>query len=203
MSDLKIMIDRTKCTGEAICVGIAPEVFDLDEDGIAVVVGSEGANREAVLEAAESCPADAIMRTADGIVHSARKPRCVACNNCVLACPFGIPKMQTEMHLMMKCDMCYDRSSAGKKPMCASVCPSQALFFGTRAEIEKLRVHSCQLDTFQFGGQSIQTRVQLMVPQAASIKELDIISAIYEPTITHEIEDDLFLASVISVEAHA
>ena len=25
--------------------------------------------------------------------RSARKPRCIACNNCVLACPFGVPKM--------------------------------------------------------------------------------------------------------------
>ena len=26
-----------------------------------------------------------------------RKPRCVACNNCVLACPFGVPKMITRI----------------------------------------------------------------------------------------------------------
>jgi len=38
---------------------------------------------------AEVCPADAIKRTDDGVVQSARKPRCIACNNCVLACPFG------------------------------------------------------------------------------------------------------------------
>ena len=75
---------------------------------------------------AEVCPADAIKRTDDGVVQTARKPRCIACNNCVLACPFGVPKMKTEMNLMMKCDMCYDRTSVGLKPMCASVCPSQA-----------------------------------------------------------------------------
>ena len=60
---------------------------------------------------AEVCPADAIKKTDDGVVQSARKPRCIACNNCVLACPFGIPKMNTSMNLMMKCDMCYDRTS--------------------------------------------------------------------------------------------
>ena len=48
----------------------------------------------------------------------------------------------TEFDLMMKCDMCYDRTSVGKKPMCATVCPSQALFFGTREEIEQLRPRS-------------------------------------------------------------
>ena len=44
---------------------------------------------------AEVCPADAIKRTEDGVVQTARKPRCIACNNCVLACPFGVPKMNT------------------------------------------------------------------------------------------------------------
>ena len=37
--------------------------------------------------------------------------------------------MLTEYDLMMKCDMCYDRTSVGKKPMCATVCPSGALFY--------------------------------------------------------------------------
>ena len=76
---------------------------------------------------AEVCPADAIKRTEDGVVHTARKPRCIACNNCVLACPFGVPKMNNAANLMMKCDLCYDRTSQGLKPMCASVCPSGAL----------------------------------------------------------------------------
>ena len=88
---------------------------------------------------AEVCPADAIKRTADGVVQTARKPRCIACNNCVLACPFGIPKMNNTMNLMMKCDMCYDRTSVGLKPMCASVCPSQALWFGTPEEYAATR----------------------------------------------------------------
>src|SRR5512141_276828 len=76
---------------------------------------------------AEVCPADAIKRTSDGVVQSARKPRCIACNNCVLACPFGVPELYEDRGIMMKCDMCYDRTSVGKKPMCATVCPSQAL----------------------------------------------------------------------------
>ena len=114
---------------------------------------------------AEVCPADAIKRTPDGVVQSARKPRCIACNNCVLACPFGVPKMQAEFELMMKCDMCYDRSSIGLKPMCASVCPSQALFFGTREEIEATRPQSAPIDRFQFGNQTITTKVKMMAPR--------------------------------------
>jgi Fe-S-cluster-containing dehydrogenase component len=131
---------------------------------------------------AEVCPADAIKKSGDGVVQTARKPRCIACNNCVLACPFGIPKMNTEAELMMKCDMCYDRTSEGKKPMCASVCPSQALFFGTREEIEKLRPRSRPINKFQFGKQEITTKVKVMVPREAQAEYLDVTSAMSEKT---------------------
>ena len=114
---------------------------------------------------AEVCPADAIKRTEDGVVQTARKARCIACNNCVLACPFGVPKMHDEANLMMKCDMCYDRTSQGLKPMCASVCPSQALFFGTREEFERLRPNSQPVDTFRFGAQQVTTKVKMVVPK--------------------------------------
>jgi Fe-S-cluster-containing dehydrogenase component len=141
---------------------------------------------------AEVCPADAIKRTEDGVVQTARKPRCIACNNCVLACPFGVPKMDTGMHLMMKCDMCYDRTSVGLKPMCASVCPSQALFFGTREEVRALRPQSKPVNTFRFGAQLITTRVFMMVPDEPSIDLVDVVAALHEPTIGHDVIDDVF-----------
>jgi Fe-S-cluster-containing dehydrogenase component len=131
---------------------------------------------------AEVCPADAIKKSGDGVVQTARKPRCIACNNCVLACPFGIPKMNTEAELMMKCDMCYDRTSEGKKPMCASVCPSQALFFGTREELEKLRPRSKPVNKFQFGEQQITTKVHVLVPKETQAEYLDVTSAMKETT---------------------
>jgi Fe-S-cluster-containing dehydrogenase component len=45
---------------------------------------------------AQVCPADAIKKGEDGVVQSALKPRCIGCSNCVLACPFGIPKLVPE-----------------------------------------------------------------------------------------------------------
>ena len=128
---------------------------------------------------AEVCPADAIKRTEDGVVQTARKPRCIACSNCVLACPFGVPKMKSEYDLMMKCDMCYDRTSVGKKPMCASVCPSQALFFGTHEEIARLRPRSRPNNRFRFGEQEITTKVHVMVPREHTL-HLDVTAALDE-----------------------
>ena len=114
---------------------------------------------------AEVCPADAIKRTGDGVVQSARKARCIACGNCVLACPFGVPELYGDRQLMMKCDMCYDRTSVGKKPMCATVCPSQALYYGTREELLALRPLSMPTNELRFGAQTIRTRVNVMVPR--------------------------------------
>ncbi|MDD5542591.1 MAG: 4Fe-4S ferredoxin [Acidobacteriia bacterium] len=136
---------------------------------------------------AEVCPADAIKRTADGVVQAARKPRCIACNNCVLACPFGVPKMATDLELMMKCDMCYDRTSVGKKPMCATVCPSQALFYGTEDEIERLRPNSVPVNRFQFGDQTITTQVRVMAPKTPAVEYVDVTSSLNAQAIGQDI----------------
>lgn len=147
---------------------------------------------------AEVCPADAIKRTEDGVVQSARKPRCIACNNCVLACPFGVPKMKTEFQLMMKCDMCYDRTSVGKRPMCATVCPSQALFFGTRKDVERLRPRSQAINEFRFGRQTITTKVNLMTPRVAQTEYLDVTAAMAENAIGREISFNILDAAQFS-----
>ncbi|MBU3751438.1 MAG: ferredoxin, partial [Mycobacterium sp.] len=34
---MRVVVDRDRCEGNAICVGIAPELFELDEDEYAVV----------------------------------------------------------------------------------------------------------------------------------------------------------------------
>ncbi|MCC6993803.1 MAG: 4Fe-4S binding protein [Deltaproteobacteria bacterium] len=112
---------------------------------------------------AEVCPADAIKQNVDGVVLSSLKPRCIACSNCVLACPFGVPKMMVRLEQMMKCDMCFDRTSVGKRPMCATVCPSQALSFVSRELIARER-REVPVNTFQFGAQEVVTKVHMMAP---------------------------------------
>ncbi len=124
---------------------------------------------------AEVCPADAIKRTGDGVVQTARKPRCIACSNCVLACPFGVPKMMVEFELMMKCDMCYDRTSVGKQPMCTTVCPSRALHYGTMQEIADQRPRSQPFNRFRFGGQEINTKVHMMIPRDTQPEYIDVV----------------------------
>lgn len=113
---------------------------------------------------AQVCPADAIKQNADGVVQTSLKPRCIGCQNCLLACPFGVPKYQAEADQMMKCDMCYDRTSLGKRPMCATVCPSEALYFGSLEEW-KGRRRGRLVNQWKFGNQTVVTNVYMVMPE--------------------------------------
>lgn len=120
---------------------------------------------------AQVCPADAIKQTPDGVTQSSLKPRCIGCQNCVLACPFGVPKYEVEIDQMMKCDMCYDRTSVGKRPMCATVCPSEALYFGPLEEWRGRR-RGRPVGTWRFGRQVVRTRVMMVMPE--SVDRIDV-----------------------------
>ncbi len=119
----------------------------------------------------KSVPLMAIKKTADGVVQSSLKPGCIGCSNCVLACPFGVPKYRVEINQMMKCDMCYDRTSVGKKPMCATVCPSGALTFTTREQIEQTR-QGRAIREWKFGNEVVRTKVNVLVPR--NVERIDV-----------------------------
>jgi hypothetical protein len=80
--------------------------------------------------------------------------------------------------------------------MCASVCPSQALFFGTQAEIERLRPRSQPVNHFQFGAQSISTRVNMMIPRDAPETHLDVTAAMHQPLIGQDIMANLLMSNI-------
>jgi Fe-S-cluster-containing dehydrogenase component len=123
---------------------------------------------------AQVCPADAIKQTAEGVVQSSLKPRCIGCSNCVLACPFGVPKYYGDVDQMMKCDMCYDRTSTGRRPMCATVCPSGALAFSTIDEIMRTR-RGHAINDWRFGDQQVRTKVFVLVPTEVTRVDLHVI----------------------------
>ena len=50
-----------ECCGNALCVEAVPQVFALDSKNKAVVLDSEAASREMLIEAAEACPCQAIV----------------------------------------------------------------------------------------------------------------------------------------------
>jgi ferredoxin len=57
---LTIRIDRTLCVGFGDCVSEAPEIFDLDDEGIVVFVGDGPIDRDRLVRACDICPVDAL-----------------------------------------------------------------------------------------------------------------------------------------------
>jgi Fe-S-cluster-containing dehydrogenase component len=174
MSERQFYIDPSRCIGCNACVAACAECET--HSGVSMIHLEQIERGETVQTTpvicmhceepacAALCPADAIKRTSDGVVQSSLKPRCIGCTNCVYACPFGVPKYDAKIDQMMKCDMCYDRTSVGLNPMCATVCPSGALFFGTPEEIAAQR-HSVPVNEFIFGKKTVRTKVSLMMPR--------------------------------------
>ncbi|GAA2715280.1 ferredoxin [Actinoplanes palleronii] len=81
--ELQVWIDQDLCTGDGLCVQYAPEVFELDIDGLAYVKDDTGELLQTtgvragvprhllleVIDSAKECPGDCIhvVRTADDV----------------------------------------------------------------------------------------------------------------------------------------
>ena len=63
---LEIEIDRNQCMGSGNCSFWAPGVFDLDDDGVAVVLDPTAQPEEKVILAGQGCPTQAITIVKDG-----------------------------------------------------------------------------------------------------------------------------------------
>jgi ferredoxin len=58
---MKIEVDREACISVATCVQVAPNTFELDDEGIAIIKGMDKDSIETVVQAAKSCPVNAII----------------------------------------------------------------------------------------------------------------------------------------------
>ena len=57
---IKVPQVNEACIGCSACVAIAPEVFELNDEGKSVVIENESYNEEDVNNAISACPVDAI-----------------------------------------------------------------------------------------------------------------------------------------------
>ncbi len=59
---MKVQVNSEICAGFGICLGIAPEVFELHDDGYAIVLVSEvkPEDEDMMRRAASQCPSQAI-----------------------------------------------------------------------------------------------------------------------------------------------
>ncbi|WP_284443716.1 4Fe-4S dicluster domain-containing protein [Escherichia coli] len=66
--------------------------------------------------------------------------RCIGCQSCVSACPFGMITIQSlpgdTRQQIVKCDLCEQREEG---PACVESCPTQALQLLTERELRRVR----------------------------------------------------------------
>jgi ferredoxin len=65
---VKIIVDRTKCTGLGICESLAPDIFEVNDDGDLVLKTDEvpGGQLADVESAVSSCPTEALRIAESG-----------------------------------------------------------------------------------------------------------------------------------------
>lgn len=70
---------------------------------------------------AKACLVDCITRNPVTGAMDLDADKCIRCQGCVAACPFGCSLIDAKNSLIVKCDLC------GGDPVCAHFCPSAAL----------------------------------------------------------------------------
>jgi Fe-S-cluster-containing dehydrogenase component len=95
-----------------------------------------------------ACIVGALRKDPGGpVTYDASK--CIGCRYCIVACPFQMPAYEYENALtpeVRKCTLCKERTKDGGVPACVSVCPVEALTYGSREELlalahERIRKH--------------------------------------------------------------
>ncbi|MCK4299481.1 MAG: 4Fe-4S dicluster domain-containing protein, partial [Planctomycetes bacterium] len=150
---MAMLYDSTKCVGCRACQNACkewnrnpPEVgpgLSSDTWTLIQVAKPEGSDERAFLKrqcmhclhpaCVSACPVGAFQQTEQGaVVYDS--DRCIGCRYCMVACPFGIPKLEWEETLpfIRKCTFCVDRLEDGLEPACAAACPVGAIAFGER-----------------------------------------------------------------------
>lgn len=128
----RIKIDRSKCIGCLTCTTACKVAHDSPDLRGRIVIDSYGkfvpiyCRHCTKPECVFSCPSGAMLRDNESGYVLYDKSRCATCYMCIMACPYGVLKMDAKNNKeVMKCDMCLYTDS--KTPQCAEKCPMGAL----------------------------------------------------------------------------
>ena len=83
-----------------------------------------------------SCPAGAIAHNDLGLVELDQE-KCIGCNYCISTCTFNVIGYDRSFNRARKCNLCSDGIRKGLIPACAESCPSGAIVFGERDELDR------------------------------------------------------------------
>ena len=77
----------------------------------------------------EVCPTGASHKLEDGTVQI-DKSKCIGCQFCAMACPYGVRYLNETERVVEKCTLCEQKIAQGELPQCVAQCGGRARFFG-------------------------------------------------------------------------
>jgi Fe-S-cluster-containing dehydrogenase component len=80
-------------------------------------------------ECIKVCPTQASHKAADGTVQI-DKSKCIGCQFCGMACPYGVRYLNDEERVVEKCTLCEQKIAQGELPQCVAQCGGRARYFG-------------------------------------------------------------------------
>ncbi len=140
----RIVADPTKCMACRACE-FACALAHADSDELAEAIFEQGAQPRIYIEPAgrlavplqcrhcedapcvRVCPTGALSRPGETGPVLAQEEKCIGCEFCVQACPFGVIRLASKGKVVIKCDLCIIRQAEGLQPACVAACPVGAL----------------------------------------------------------------------------
>ncbi|WP_282209234.1 4Fe-4S dicluster domain-containing protein [Parvibacter caecicola] len=150
MTQLGIVTDLNRCVGCLACtvgckmindvpvgnywnktlrIGPSPKYQGAGPDAVDMYFLTVGCQHCANPACVEVCPTEASHKLADGTVQ-VDKEKCIGCQFCAMACPYGVRYLNEEERVVEKCTLCEQRTVQGELPLCVDTCVGLARWFG-------------------------------------------------------------------------
>lgn len=80
-------------------------------------------------ECVKVCPTEASHIAEDGTIQI-DKEKCIGCQFCVMACPYGVRYLNEDERVVEKCTLCEQRLNQDELPACVAQCGGNARWVG-------------------------------------------------------------------------